>query len=51
MSDEFIISLGTAQDGGYPHIGCVDSCCNKVKNNPDLKRLIASISIVDPREG
>ena len=36
MSDEFIISLGTAQDGGYPHVGCLDSCCNKVKNNPNL---------------
>ena len=51
MSDEFIISLGTAQDGGYPHVGCVDICCNKVKDNPDLKRLIASISIVDPMRG
>ena len=51
MSDEFIISLGTAQDGGYPHVGCVDICCNKVNDNPDLKRLIASISIVDPRKG
>jgi len=47
MPDEFIISLGTAQDGGYPHIGCLDPCCNKVKNNPNLKRLIASISIID----
>ena len=47
MLDEFIISLGTAQDGGYPHIGCIDYCCKKVEDNPDLKRLIASISIVD----
>ena len=49
MLDEFIISLGTAQDGGYPHVGCIDSCCSKVEKNPDLKRLIASISVVDSR--
>ena len=47
MLDEFIISLGTAQDGGYPHIGCIEYCCKKVEDNPDLKRLIASISIID----
>lgn len=26
----FIIVLGTAQDGGYPHIGCDRTCCQKV---------------------
>ena len=43
MSDNFIYVLGTAQDGGYPHIGCIDKCCKKVKN----KRYISSIAIVD----
>ena len=32
MLDNFIYVLGTAQDGGYPHIGCIDKCCKKVKN-------------------
>ena len=50
MLDEFVISLGTAQDGGYPHVGCIDSCCKKVEKNPHLKRLIASISVVDLRK-
>ena len=50
MSNEFIISLGSSQDGGYPHVGCIDSCCAKVENNPNLKRLISSISIIDSKQ-
>ena len=47
MEKKFILSLGTAQDGGYPHVGCVNECCIKVMNNPNLKRLIASIAIIN----
>ena len=44
------MSLGTAQDGGYPHIGCLESCCIKVRERINLKRLIASIAIVDSKK-
>ena len=46
-ADQFILILGTAQDGGYPHVGCNSSCCVKVENNLSLKRLISSIAIID----
>ena len=26
--DQYLVVLGTAQDGGYPHIGCKNECCN-----------------------
>ena len=45
--DQFILILGTAQDGGYPHVGCNRSCCIKVENNLSLMRLISSIAIID----
>ena len=49
VSNNFILTLGTAQDGGYPHIGCYEKCCMKVKKRPELKRMVASIAIIDKR--
>ena len=46
-NDNLILTLGTAQDGGFPHIGCNLNCCRQAKKNPNLGRLIASLSIVD----
>ena len=46
-NDNLILTLGTAQDGGFPHIGCNGNCCKQAQENPALGRLIASISIVD----
>ena len=39
--------LGTSQDGGYPQIGCKNSCCKIAWDNPSLRRLPASIAIID----
>ena len=47
MENKFILSLGTAQDGGFPHVGCNEKCCLRAINNPDLQRLISSIAIID----
>jgi len=47
MLNNFIFVLGTAQDGGYPHIGCMKECCLLASNNIELQRLVASISIID----
>jgi len=46
-TDNFVLTLGTAQDGGYPHIGCFENCCLRVIKNPNHKRFIASLAIVD----
>ena len=46
-NDNLILTLGSAQDGGFPHIGCNRSCCEQSWENPDLGRLIASLSIID----
>ena len=46
-NDNLILTLGTAQDGGFPHIGCNGNCCKQAQENPALGRSIASISIVD----
>jgi len=44
----YIIILGTAQDGGYPQAGCNKECCKEAWSNPALRRLVASIAIIDP---
>lgn len=45
----YVIVLGIAQDGGYPHLGCDQSCCEQAWKNPDLKKFVSSIAIVDPQ--
>lgn len=44
----YIIVLGTAQDGGYPHMGCNKTCCKKAWTNPSLKKYVVSLALVDP---
>ncbi|MEM9650113.1 MAG: MBL fold metallo-hydrolase [Bacteroidota bacterium] len=39
--------LGTVQDGGSPHIGCKRSCCEDLFQNPDPKRKVVSLGVVD----
>ena len=38
-NDNLILTLGTAQDGGFPHIGCNLNCCRQAKKNPSPKYL------------
>ncbi len=42
-----IMVLGTAQDAGFPHIGCKNECQLAFKN-PELKRFVVSLALVDP---
>jgi len=44
----YIIVLGVAQDGGYPHMGCQKDCCTKAWQNPLLQRNVVSLALVDP---
>lgn len=43
----YIIILGVAQDGGYPHIGCTKQCCAKAWQNDSLKKYVVSFALVD----
>lgn len=44
----YIIVLGVAQDGGYPHMGCQKECCAKAWKNPSMRRNVVSLALVDP---
>ena len=46
----FIAVLGTAQDGGHPHIGCVKDCCLGAAEN-ERGHLVSCIALVDPASG
>lgn len=47
----FAVVLGTAQDGGLPQIGGVAPEDVAARVDPDRRRLVASLLIVDPRSG
>ncbi len=44
----YIIVLGIAQDGGYPHMGCEKNCCKMAWKNPGLRKNVVSLALVDP---
>lgn len=48
IAQPFIQILGTAQDGGYPHIGCRKQCCTQAWSNPSYKKYVVSFAVVDP---
>jgi pyrroloquinoline quinone biosynthesis protein B len=43
-----LIVLGVAQDAGYPQMGCTKDCCKKVLADPELKRFVTSLALIDP---
>jgi len=47
-SNPFILILGTAQDGGYPHIGCTKEHCAIAWEHDSLARNVVSLAVVDP---
>ena len=50
-SDPFTVVLGIAQDGGYPQAGCNRPDCTAAFRDPQLRRRVASLGIVDPQSG
>jgi len=42
--------LGTAQDGGIPHLGCRCSRCEEARRDPSRARLVSSLALVDVDE-
>lgn len=49
-ADTSVLVLGTAQDGGLPHIGCYCPNCLRARKNPAEARAIASLALLDHRE-
>jgi len=45
-----VILLGTAQDGGIPHIGCHCPHCHAARTDASRRRLVASIGIIDHKD-
>jgi pyrroloquinoline quinone biosynthesis protein B len=43
-----LITLGVAQDAGYPQMGCLKDCCKKILANPELKKFVTSLALIDP---
>ncbi|MCG1035920.1 MBL fold metallo-hydrolase [Polaribacter sargassicola] len=42
-----LILLGTIQDAGSPQIGCEKDCCKDLFKNPDYKRQVISLGLID----
>lgn len=51
FSDSFaqtrLVVLGTAQDGGYPQMGCTRNCCMKAHEHDSLKQFVVSMALAD----
>lgn len=47
----YMVILGAAQDGGYPHIGCTRNCCHKAWENDTLHEFVVSLALADPAGG
>jgi len=47
----YVVVLGTAQDGGLPHLGCEKECCTAARRDPARRRLVTSLLLCDPRDG
>lgn len=46
-ADIELVVLGTVQDGGAPHIGCVKACCKKLWTDPDPTLKVVSLGVID----
>ncbi|MFK7768789.1 MAG: MBL fold metallo-hydrolase [Mariniblastus sp.] len=42
-----LVVLGIAQDAGFPQAGCAKSCCAAAWKDKSLRRLVASVAVVD----
>lgn len=45
-----MIVLGTAQDGGYPQMGCTRACCTLAHDHDSLTQYVVSLALVDPQQ-
>lgn len=47
LPDQFLVVLGTAQDAGYPQIGCTKECCSAYWDGKEEKKHITCLALVD----
>lgn len=47
ISNTSIVILGTIQDAGSPQIACSKACCINLFENPDNKRRVISLGLID----
>ena len=47
QANQYITILGTAQDGGFPHIGCQKQCCDDFYKGILPKQQVVSLGLVD----
>jgi pyrroloquinoline quinone biosynthesis protein B len=45
------VVLGTAQDGGVPHIGCTQPLCVRARRDPSKRVRVACLGLIDDRAG
>ena len=45
--NQYITILGTAQDGGFPHIGCQKKCCDDFYKGISPKQKVVSLGLID----
>ena len=46
-ASQYITILGTAQDGGFPHIGCQKKCCSDFYVGISPKQKVVSLGLID----
>ena len=46
-ASQYITILGTAQDGGFPHIGCQKECCDDFYEGISPKQKVVSLGLID----
>ncbi|GGH19314.1 MBL fold metallo-hydrolase [Pedobacter zeae] len=49
IQSPYVLVLGVAQDGGYPHMGCQKNCCTLAWKNQKLRKNVVSLALVDPK--
>jgi len=49
FQSSYILVLGVAQDGGYPHMGCQKNCCKMAWKHQKLRKNVVSLALVDPK--
>ena len=50
QQNPFVLVLGVAQDGGYPHPGCKLECCRLAWKQDSVKWNVVSLAIVDQQQ-
>lgn len=49
LTPPYAVILGTAQDGGFPHVGCACEACTIAARRPERHRRVACLGLVTSR--